>query len=121
MTGFVTVPERDLYWLRNATVPATLLTERPAGAVVSADGLAVVDIEIRDARIASVMAARPAAPGEADSVDLRRGQVWPCFVDVHTHLDKGHTWERAPNVDGTFQEALRTVAADRTANWGADD
>ena len=36
--GFVTVPERDAYWLRNATVPAALLTALPEGAAVSADG-----------------------------------------------------------------------------------
>ena len=28
--GWLTVPERDAYWLRNATVPATLLTDVPA-------------------------------------------------------------------------------------------
>src|SRR5204862_21956 len=54
-------------------------------------------------------------------VDLDRGQVWPCLIDMHTHLDKGHTWERAPNPDGTFGGALRTVAADRTAHWSGED
>jgi cytosine deaminase len=23
--------------------------------------------------------------------------VFPAFVDMHTHLDKGHIWGRAPN------------------------
>src|SRR5215475_7084273 len=115
--GFVTVPAADTFRLRNATVPATLLTQRPPGVTVSADGLVVVDIEIRDARVAAVTA--PA--GEPEGIDLRRGQVWPCLIDVHTHLDKGHTWERAPNPDGTFAGALRTVAADRTAHWSAED
>ena len=64
---------------------------------VSPDGLAVVDLAIRDARIAAVVG------GRADSRDERRApstsgaaMVWPCLIDVHTHLDKGHTWERAP-------------------------
>jgi len=118
--GFVTVPARDAYWLRNATIPATFLTDLPAGGPVSPDGLAVVDVAIRDTRIAAVVAAG-ASEGGGDAVDLRRSQVWPCLIDVHTHLDKGHTWERAPNPDGTFGGALRTVVADRTAHWSAED
>ena len=47
--------------------------------------------------------------------------ILPAFVDMHTHLDKGHIWGRAPNPDGTFDGALSTVAADRTANWNAAD
>src|SRR5439155_25321979 len=93
--GFVTVPDRAAYWLPNATVPATLLTDVPAGATVSSDGLACVVVAIRDGRIAAVVPAGGAGGPDA-SADLGRGQLWPCFVDVHTHLDKGHTCERAP-------------------------
>jgi cytosine deaminase len=105
--GFVTLPERDRYWLRNATVPAALLTELPAGAQVSPDGLAVVDLQIRDARIAAIVAAG-GLPEPQVNVDLARGQIWPCLIDVHTHLDKGHTWERAPNPDGSSEPAKAT-------------
>ena len=118
--GFVTVPARDAYWLRNATVPAAFLTDLPAAVPVCPDGLAVVDVAIRDTRIAAVVAAG-ASEGGGDAVDLRRSQVWPCLIDVHTHLDKGNTWERAPNLDGTFAGAIRTVMADRTAHWSAED
>ena len=118
--GFVTVPERDAMRLRNATVPAALMTGLPPGVPVSPDGLAVVDLAIRDARIAAVLAPTESPLADAD-VDLQRAQVWPCLIDMHTHLDKGHTWERAPNPDGTFAGALRTVAADRAASWSADD
>ena len=54
-------------------------------------------------------------------VDLDRAQVWPAFVDLHTHLDKGHILPRAPNPDGTVYGAVRTVAADRERRWSADD
>ena len=47
--------------------------------------------------------------------------VWPGFVDLHTHVDKGHIWERAHNPDGTHGGAVRAVAEDRTSNWHADD
>jgi cytosine deaminase len=119
--SFVTVPERDAYWLRNATVPAAFLTGLAPGAPVSPDGLAVVDLAIRDGRIEAIVPADGPSAGHTASVDLQRGQVWPCLIDVHTHLDKGHTWERAPNPDGTFDGAIRAVMADRTAHWSADD
>jgi cytosine deaminase len=122
---FVAIPEGEVYRLRNATVPVALLTAPPP-VPVSVDGLAVVDLEIRAGRIAAVGAADRAGEGSLDrrgarDPDLRRGLVWPCFVDVHTHLDKGHTWGRAPNLDGTFAGAIQAVSADRAAHWSADD
>jgi len=54
-------------------------------------------------------------------VDMNGAMIFPCFVDMHTHLDKGHIWGRAPNPDGTFNGALATVRADCTANWSAKD
>ena len=45
----------------------------------------------------------------------------PAFVDVHTHLDKGHIWPRKQNPDGSFMSALLAVAEDRERNWAADD
>lgn len=54
-------------------------------------------------------------------VDMGGAMVFPAFVDMHTHLDKGHIWDRAPNPDGSFLGALTTVGEDRAANWSADD
>src|SRR5262249_52362074 len=58
---------------------------------------------------------------EQQRFDLDRGMVWPCFVDMHTHLDKGHISPRRRNADGTFASALAAVQADREANWSAED
>lgn len=104
--------------LLRATVPVCLV--EGANLASDADGLAVVDIEIIDGRIAAI---RPTGVVTAvgPSIDLDRGMVWPGFVDCHTHLDKGHIWPRAVNPDGTFQGALSTVMADRAANWSAAD
>jgi cytosine deaminase len=93
---------------------ARALTLRRAG-LLERQGL--FDIRIEDGVIASVA---PAGPGH-EGVDLHGGLVWPGFVDLHTHLDKGHIWPRAANPDGTFAGAFATVKADREANWSAAD
>ena len=46
-------------------------------------------------------------------VDLGGRQVWPMLIDIHTHLDKGHSVERSPNSDGTFHNARLGAIADR--------
>ncbi|MGC1350224.1 MAG: amidohydrolase family protein, partial [Xanthobacteraceae bacterium] len=54
-------------------------------------------------------------------IDLDGGMMWPLCVDLHTHLDKGQIWSRAPNSSGNWRDALTIVAKDREANWTADD
>jgi cytosine deaminase len=115
-TGFANIPAARRYVLANATIPAALLADAPP----APDGLTRRDIVISEGRIAEIT-----APGLADGalprVDLDRGMVWPCFVDMHTHLDKGHTLPRKINPDGTFASALAAVAEDRAAHWSAED
>lgn len=60
----------------------------------------------------------PAVPGE--TVDLDGGMVFPGLVDAHVHLDKAHTWDRAPNPSGTFREALEILSRDKE-NWTRQD
>ncbi len=60
-------------------------------------------------------------PHEGPEVDGRGAVVLPLPTDMHTHLDKGHIWPRAPNRNGTFDSALAAVKEDRTANWTAAD
>ena len=119
-TGFVDVPESGGYWLSGSRIPAALLGEPVPGLEVDGDGLALADIEVAEAAIARIGPAGT-APAGARAVRLDGGQVWPCFVDLHTHLDKGHIWERAANPDGTFSGAVHAVAVDRTARWSSDD
>jgi cytosine deaminase len=83
-----------------------------------------VDVEIAAGTIAEIIPAgtKPVSSSEdIPVVDLQGGLVWPCFVDMHTHLDKGHIWERSPNPDGTFASAIEAVQADTQKNWNADD
>jgi cytosine deaminase len=53
-------------------------------------------------------------------VDLDDAIVFPGFVDAHVHLDKTHTWDRAPNRTGTFFDALETLGRDKD-RWTRPD
>jgi cytosine deaminase len=97
--------------LRHATVPGCLLHAESAE-------LVRCDIQITDGRIAAIAGE---LPQQAQSIDLDGDMVWPGFVDLHTHLDKGHIWPRALNPDGTHAGAVQAVMKDRAANWSAED
>jgi cytosine/creatinine deaminase len=105
------------FWLRNAQVPGALLDRVPRS--VDAEGLALLDLRITGGRLAAIAPAGAAPP--EDGIDLDRGQVWPCFVDAHTHLDKTQTWPRRPNPDGTSSGAQAAVVADRAAYYTEAD
>jgi cytosine deaminase len=93
------------------------------------DRLFPCHLEICNQRIAAIVpnydnALPPQIPTESlPIIDGKQGLVLPCFADLHTHLDKGHIWERNPNLDGTFQGALKGIYRDCTEqrNWHYDD
>jgi cytosine/creatinine deaminase len=120
------IPGASHYWLKNAHVPPTLIQPANGEALGESASLNPVepllrlDIEIRDGLIHSLQQAAT-VPDDIPSIDLQRGMVWPCFVDLHTHLDKGHTWGRSPNLEGTFDSALTLVSNDREKHWDAED
>jgi cytosine deaminase len=112
----------DRYWLKNAHVPVSVLSldNTDIATRQTRESLCLVDIEIAKGTIANIIPAL-STQHSGLSTDLRGGQVWPCFVDMHTHLDKGHIWERSPNPDGTFASALETVKTDSQKYWQAED
>ncbi len=93
--GFLTLPDGPVT-LDNVTVPACLLGQ-PGDLVRTTLGSA------------------------GPRIDMKGAMVLPAFVDMHTHLDKGHIWPRSPNPDGTFTGALTAVGADCTTRWTAED
>ena len=117
------------YWLTNTRIPltfldATVATREPIARLSAAplqEDLVATDIEIKNGHIICVQPAGMATGSESPVADLQQGLVWPCFVDIHTHLDKGHIWERAPNPDGSFDQALGAIAADQKQHWSAED
>jgi cytosine deaminase len=112
------IPDTASYRLANVRLHASLTPG--LAAAVDSDGFALADITVTDGKISSIAAhGRSKAP--ADAVDLAGRIVIPCFVDCHTHIDKGHIWPRKPNPDGTFMGALNATGADRAARWSAED
>lgn len=112
------IPTTGTMRLARAKVPATLLTDF-LPTQVDREGLALVDLEIVDGIITGITDTTDESP--ATAINLDAGQVWPAFVDVHTHLDKGHLDPRAVNPDGTVSGAVHAVAFDRKSNWSSDD
>ncbi|MEO0917979.1 MAG: hypothetical protein AAFY31_13505 [Pseudomonadota bacterium] len=99
------VPEGSLR-LQNLHVPAATLGD--------GTGLVNTTICIMHGQIVADAA-------DAPTIDMRGAIAFPTFVDMHTHLDKGHIWPRSPNPDGSFEGALGAVRADSRANWSAED
>lgn len=120
MNAFAKTPDARDYWLTNAQVSACLLGEIPEGAPACDDDLFAVDLYISDGVIKAVEPAGTAPP-EIPALDLDGGQVWSGHVDLHTHIDKGHTWPRAQNPDGTHEGARTAVQSDRNQSWDAED
>lgn len=119
------LPSTSNYLLKNGRVPQSLI-EMPSIALSAStdNNFCLVDVEIAAGTIARITPAGtehlfPIA--DIPIVDLCNGLILPCFVDMHTHLDKGHIWERSPNPDGTFASAIDTARADAQNNWNADD
>ena len=104
---------------RNAARCTASLTPGLSRAALDADGFALADIAVADGKIAAI-AARTTPPPPA-AIDLAGRIVLPCFVDCHTHIDKGHIWPRKPNPDGSFMGALDAAGEDRAARWSAAD
>ena len=118
---FEVAPRLVRYWLDGVSVPATITTfsdgETPEP---DADGLVKASILIEVGKIAEIVVGNAPQDG-VPQLHAQRRIVLPRLVDIHTHLDKGHVFRRAPNPDGTFFGARETVGRDREANWNADD
>jgi cytosine/creatinine deaminase len=120
------------YWLQNAHIPLALLDSSTwsasdlAAIAPSVEGLACVDLEIQRGKITQIRPAGRAETTAAEAtpipvINLRQSIVFPCFVDMHTHLDKGHIWGRAHNTNGDFESALIAVQNDREKYWDEED
>ncbi len=109
----------DSYWLANAHVPQSLLARGLKAS--TKEGLCLVDLQIERGLIKQVVIAGSQPLSGQNKFDLAKKIVLPGFVDIHTHLDKGHIWQRSPNSDGTFGTALKTAIQDSQQHWHRED
>ncbi len=93
MNKFTNLPKNRSFVLKNATVPVCLIQDTPKTITADDDGLARLDIEVQNGEINSIAKPRSESLASA-SIDLDGSLVWPCFADIHTHIDKGHIWPR---------------------------
>lgn len=105
----------DNYWLKNAHIPHSLLVNSNITPQTE-ENLCLCDLYINEGIIQKIIPADNKTVG----IDLKKGIVLPCFADIHTHLDKGHVWQRRPNANGTFEGALNAVKKDHSY-WSYDD
>jgi len=115
--SFLSPPNAARFALSHATLPAVAVEGFAAAAN---EGLVKADLVVNDGLIEAILPAG-SAPAELARSDMKDGMVWPCFADIHTHLDKGHISPRHANPDGTFTGALDAVRTDREAHWSAAD
>jgi cytosine/creatinine deaminase len=118
--------DADHYWLTNVRIPEPLMVRSKQGrhrqwAKPQPDDFLHADMEIVEGAIASIATAGTLTDYSAPSLDLQGGLAWSCFVDLHTHLDKGHIWPRTPNPDGTFASALAAAQQDADQHRQAED
>ncbi len=115
--------DAESFWLVNGRIPLSLLgdtvsTRTPIPSLAASpfsEELVAADVQIAAGKVAAI-APLGSAPTDSPQVDLMEGLIFPGFVDVHTHLDKGQIWNRQPNPDGTFQQAIAGVVAD-AVHW----
>jgi cytosine/creatinine deaminase len=117
------IPETDSYYLQNARIPSCLVESIALDPKTQTkEGLSSIDLIIRDGKIDRIYVDRDSnnITESIPIVDLQNKIILPCFIDIHTHLDKEHIWQRTPNPDGTFASALTATKSDYKY-WSSED
>ena len=114
MRSTLLIPDSSIYALQNAHIPTCLLESKQQIQPQTTEGLSLVDLIIVEGKIKEITPSYYANQVREDmpTLDLAKKIILPCLVDIHTHLDKGHIWERSPNTAGTFEMALQSVNND---------
>jgi cytosine deaminase len=115
--SIVQIPDTGAFTLASARVHGSLTPGIAASS--DPDGFILADIAVYGGKIAAI-SSHDSGRG-LGAIDLAGRIVLPCFVDCHTHIDKGHIWPRKPNPDGSFLGALNATGEDRVARWSASD
>ncbi len=109
------------FTIRRARVPTALLPAALASGPSNIfDPAVLCDLTIAAGKISKVQVSDLPHGTVASDFDAAGRLVFPAFVDAHTHLDKAHTWCRAPNRSGTFMEAIASLDHDMQHQTPAD-
>ena len=116
-----------MHLFRRARIPLACLppplnrpTAAPDGAL---EPWRECDVTVDGDRIVAVRdSSEPAGdlPPACGVADLGGVLVFPGLLEVHTHLDKCHTWDRAPGVHSDFWESIGILSAD-SLRWTEED
>jgi cytosine deaminase len=117
-----------MHLFKHARIPLACLPEplnQPTGAPDAAvEPWRECDIAVEGNRIVSVKDSSSTSDGgtffSTKVTDLGGQLVFPGLLEVHTHLDKCHTWDRSPGVHSDFWESLHILGAD-SAKWSEED
>ena len=112
------IPASGNFRLANARVHRSLTPG--FAATFDSDGFALARLLVSGGKITGI-ASMSGSPEASGDINLKGRIVLPCFVDCHTHIDKGHIWQRKSNPDGTFAGALQATDEDRATRWTAQD
>ncbi len=118
----LTIPQVNSYWLLNAHIPICLLPRHIVENYLTnptQENLNLFHLEITKGIITNIIPSKT-NPSLQHFLNLNKRIILPCFVDLHTHLDKGHIWERSPNPNGTFDNAITTSKTD-AQHWNFHD
>ena len=114
-------PTERRYWLVDARVPACMVAgEAISSASLDSEGVVKTALLIEGGKLARIEIGGAQRDDGVPRVDLGGRQVWPMLIDIHTHLDKGHSVDRSPNSDGTFHYARLGAIVDRV-HWTVPD
>jgi cytosine deaminase len=114
-----------MHLFRRARIPIACLPsplDRPGSGDSPIEPWRECDVLVDGSLIAQVRdSAEPAgAPAGTRVTDLGGLLVFPGVLEVHTHLDKCHTWDRAPGIHGDFWESNAVLRAD-SVHWDEED
>jgi cytosine deaminase len=108
-----------MHLFRRARIPLACLppplNQPRAAADAAIEPWRECDVLVDGSRIAEVRDSAAPEGGlapAARSTDLGGVLVFPGLLEVHTHLDKCHTWDRAPGIHSDFWESRGILAAD---------
>lgn len=112
------LPWRGAYHLLGVRVPACVAD---VSATPDHEGAIGLDLTIAADGVIEELSQPGGLKLRHNLVQAQGRHIWPAFADLHAHLDKTATWDRAPNADGTFDGAVDASRLARKLPWSVAD